>query len=32
MSNKTKEVINYSIMYVGFLTIIGSIAFNLITN
>jgi hypothetical protein len=32
MSDKTKEVINYSIMYIGFLAMVGSIVFNLITN
>jgi len=32
MSDKTKEVINYGVMYVGFLAIVGSIVFNLITN
>ena len=32
MSNKTKEIINYSIMYIGFLAMVGSIVFNLITN
>jgi hypothetical protein len=32
MSDKTKEVINYSIMYIGFLAMVGSIIFNLITN
>jgi len=29
MSEKTKIAINYGIMYIGFLAIIGSIIFNL---
>jgi hypothetical protein len=29
MSEKTKTVINYSIMYIGFILIVGSIMFNL---
>ena len=32
MSDKTKTVINYFIMYIGFLAMIGSILFNLIVN
>ena len=32
MSEKTKTAINYGIMYLGFLAMIGSIVFNLIVN
>jgi len=32
MSKKTKEILNYSIMYIGFLAMVGSILFNLIVN
>ena len=30
MSDKTKTAINYGIMYLGFISIVGSITFNLI--
>ena len=30
MSEKTKTAINYGIMYLGFILIVGSITFNLI--
>ena len=30
MSKKTKEVIEYSVMYIGFLAMIGSILYNFI--
>ena len=29
MSDKTKTIINYSVMYLGFILIVGSILFNL---
>ena len=32
MSDKNKEIINYSVMYIGFLAMIISILYNLITN
>jgi len=32
MSDKTKTAINYGIMYIGFISIIGSITFNLLFN
>jgi len=32
MSDKTKTVINYGIMYLGIISIVGSITFNLIFN
>ena len=32
MSKRTKEILNYSVMYLGFLAMIGSIVFNLIVN
>ena len=32
MSEKTKTAINYGIMYLGFLAMTGSIAYNLISN
>ena len=32
MSDKNKEIINYSVMYIGFLAMITSIIYNLITN
>ena len=32
MSDRNKEIINYSVMYIGFLAMIGSIVFNLIKN
>jgi hypothetical protein len=32
MSDKTKTAINYGIMYVGIISIVGSITFNLIFN
>ena len=31
MSDKTKTIINYGVMYIGFLLIVGSIMFNLIS-
>ena len=31
MSDKNKEIINYSLMYIGFLAMIGSILYNFIT-
>jgi hypothetical protein len=32
MSERTKEVINYSVMYIGFIAMIGSIIYNFIVN
>ena len=32
MSDKNKEIINYSVMYIGFLAMIISIIYNLFTN
>ena len=32
MSDKTKAAINYGIMYVGFISMVGSIIYNLFAN
>jgi hypothetical protein len=32
MSDKTKTAINYGVMYLGIISIVGSITFNLIFN
>jgi hypothetical protein len=32
MSDKTKTAINYGIMYVGFISMVGSIIYNFIVN
>ena len=32
MSEKTKTVINYGIMYLGFISMVGSIVYNFIVN
>ena len=32
MSDKTKTAINYGIMYVGFISMVGSIIYNLLAN